>query len=80
MVVELTRRAKFSSAHRLYSPHLSEEENKAVYRQCGNPYGHGHNYRLEVTIQGRVDPRTGMVMNLEDLDARHSRAGNRGEG
>lgn len=68
MIIELTRRAKFSSAHRLFSPHLTEEENREVYRQCGNPHGHGHNYRLEVTIQGRIDPRTGMVMNLEDLD------------
>ncbi|MDX9753013.1 MAG: 6-carboxytetrahydropterin synthase [bacterium] len=68
MLVELTRRASFCAAHRLYSPHLTEEENQQIFRQCGNPHGHGHNYKLEVTIQGPVDPKTGMVMNLEDLD------------
>lgn len=68
MLVELTRRASFCAAHRLYSPHLTEEENQQIFRQCGNPHGHGHNYKLEVTIKGPVNPKTGMVMNLEDLD------------
>lgn len=68
MKVQLTRKAVFSAAHRLYSPHLSEEENQDIYRKCGNPHGHGHTYRLEVTIEGEIDPRTGMLMNLEDLD------------
>lgn len=48
---------------------MSEEENLAVYGKCNNPYGHGHNYFVEVTVAGQVDPRTGMVCNLADLDA-----------
>jgi 6-pyruvoyltetrahydropterin/6-carboxytetrahydropterin synthase len=47
---------------------MSEEENRRVYGKCNNPYGHGHNYTLEVTVAGQVDPRTGMVCNLVELD------------
>lgn len=67
-IVELTRRTHFCAAHRLHSPHLSDEENARVYGPCNNPYGHGHNYYLEVTIEGEPDPRTGMVINLKELD------------
>lgn len=63
----LTRRATFSASHRLHSPALSEAENQAVFGKCNNPNGHGHNYTLEVTVRGAVDPKTGMVMNLTDL-------------
>ena len=66
--VQLGRRYHFSASHRLHSPRLSEEENFRVYGKCNNPHGHGHNYRLEVTVSGRVDPSTGMVCNLVDLD------------
>jgi 6-pyruvoyltetrahydropterin/6-carboxytetrahydropterin synthase len=48
---------------------MSAEENRTVYGKCNNPYGHGHNYFVEVTVGGQVDPRTGMVCNLADLDA-----------
>jgi 6-pyruvoyltetrahydropterin/6-carboxytetrahydropterin synthase len=48
---------------------MSEAENRRVYGKCNNPYGHGHNYTLEVTLSGPVDPATGMVANLADLDA-----------
>lgn len=66
-MVYLTRRMTFSAAHRLWSSFLSEEENYEVYAKCANPYGHGHNYILEVTVQGMPDERTGMVMNLTDM-------------
>jgi len=52
----------------LHSNHMSAEENAATYGKCNNPYGHGHNYRLEVTVSGPVDESTGMVCNLVDLD------------
>jgi len=66
-MVYLTRRATFSAAHRLWSEALNEDENYALYDKCANPYGHGHNYTLEVTIYGRPDPRTGMVLNLTTM-------------
>jgi 6-pyruvoyltetrahydropterin/6-carboxytetrahydropterin synthase len=65
----LTRRYIFSASHRLHCDELSEAENRAVYGKCNNPHGHGHNYALEVTVSGQVDPRTGMVCNLVDLDS-----------
>jgi 6-pyruvoyltetrahydropterin/6-carboxytetrahydropterin synthase len=64
----LTRRYWFSASHRLHSESMSEEENQAVYGKCNNPYGHGHNYALEITVGGKIDPMTGMVCNLADLD------------
>src|SRR5690242_1100184 len=68
MKAHLTRRYLFSSSHRLHSPEMSSEENQATYGKCNNPQGHGHNYALEVTVSGAIDPRTGMVCNLVDLD------------
>jgi 6-pyruvoyltetrahydropterin/6-carboxytetrahydropterin synthase len=68
MIAHLTRRYRFSASHRLHSPDLSPEENRAVYGKCNNPHGHGHNYALEVTVSGPVNDRTGMVCNLVDLD------------
>ena len=68
MKAHLTRRYKFSASHRLHSPELSDEENRATYGKCNNPYGHGHNYKVEVTVSGEPDPETGMVCNLADLD------------
>ena len=64
----LTRRYMFSASHRLHSDEMSEEENRATYGKCNNPYGHGHNYTVEVTISGPVNGETGMVCNLVDLD------------
>jgi len=58
----------FSASHRLHSEALSAAENVATYGKCNNPYGHGHNYVLEVTVSGPVDESTGMVCNLTDLD------------
>jgi 6-pyruvoyltetrahydropterin/6-carboxytetrahydropterin synthase len=67
--IELGRRYRFSASHRLHSAHLTEEENCRVFGKCNNPYGHGHNYVVEVTVSGNVDPATGMIANLADLDA-----------
>jgi 6-pyruvoyltetrahydropterin/6-carboxytetrahydropterin synthase len=58
----------FSASHRLHSDDLSEAENREVYGKCNNPHGHGHNYFVEVTVGGQVDPQTGMVCNLVDID------------
>jgi 6-pyruvoyltetrahydropterin/6-carboxytetrahydropterin synthase len=66
--IELGRRYRFAASHRLYTAHLSEEENRRVFGKCANPYGHGHNYVLEISVTGAVDPVTGMVANLADLD------------
>jgi 6-pyruvoyltetrahydropterin/6-carboxytetrahydropterin synthase len=66
--ISLSRRYHFAASHRLHTPKLSEEENKRVYGKCSNPYGHGHNYVLEVTVTGPVDPETGMIANLAELD------------
>ena len=68
MIVHLTRRYMFSASHRLHSEQFSEEENRAIYGKCNNPYGHGHNYMIEITVSGPVDDQTGMVCNLVDLD------------
>jgi len=68
MNIHLTRRYSFSASHRLHNPALSEAENNRVYCKCNNPYGHGHNYVVEVTVSGVPDPATGMVANLVDLD------------
>jgi len=68
-MVYLTRRYRFSAAHRLHTEALGPEENARVYGKCNNPLGHGHNYVLEVTVAGPVDPATGMVYDLVDLDA-----------
>ena len=65
----LSRRYVLSASHRLYSEAYSDEKNRAVYGKCSNPHGHGHNYVVEVTVGGRVDPVTGMVCNLADLDS-----------
>ena len=68
MKISLTRRYKFAASHRLHSPDLNEEENQRIYGKCNNPFGHGHNYTLEVTVTGPVDAATGMIANLGDLD------------
>ncbi len=64
-IVQITHCQEFAAAHRLHAPELSEAENVALFGPCNNL--HGHNYRVEVTVAGPVDPVTGMVMNLNDL-------------
>jgi 6-pyruvoyltetrahydropterin/6-carboxytetrahydropterin synthase len=66
--LSLTRRYRFAASHRLHRPNFSEDENQRIYGKCSNPHGHGHNYSLEVTVSGPVDPATGMVANLGELD------------
>lgn len=73
MKVYLTKRYCFAASHRLHNEDLSVDENRRVYGKCNNPFGHGHNYALEVTVCGPVDPRTGMVCDLGELDAAVSR-------
>jgi 6-pyruvoyltetrahydropterin/6-carboxytetrahydropterin synthase len=67
-MVSLTKRYRFSASHRLHNERLSAEENSRVFGKCNSPYGHGHNYIVEVTVRGPVDPSTGMVMDLGLLD------------
>lgn len=66
--IELGRRYRFAAAHRLHNAQLSAAENERVYGKCNNPHGHGHNYTLEIRVSGGVDPATGMIANLADLD------------
>ena len=64
----VTRRYRFSAAHRLHTDQLSEEENRRVFGKCNNPNGHGHNYVLYVTVSGPIDPATGRSLDLDTLD------------
>ena len=66
--IELGRRYHFAASHRLHSERLSAEENCRVFGKCNNPFGHGHNYVMEISVSGNVDPATGMIANLADLD------------
>ncbi len=69
MKAHLSRRYHFPASHRLNSDAYDTERNLAVFGKCNNPHGHGHNYTVQVTVSGEVDPETGMVCNLADLDA-----------
>jgi 6-pyruvoyltetrahydropterin/6-carboxytetrahydropterin synthase len=64
----ITRLYRFSASHRLHSPLLSAAENSMLYGKCNNPFGHGHNYILEVTAAGSMDGRTGLLLPLSKLD------------
>ena len=63
-IVTVTRRLHFNAAHRLHSTELSDEENRTVYGPCNNPHFHGHNYELEVSVEGEIDDTTGYVADL----------------
>ena len=67
MRISAYRRAHFNAAHRLHNPAWSDEQNKAVFGLCNNPYFHGHNYELEVKLSGEVDPQTGYLVDLKWL-------------
>jgi 6-pyruvoyltetrahydropterin/6-carboxytetrahydropterin synthase len=69
MKVRLERRFRFSASHLYRRPDWSEEENRARFGKCANLPGHGHNYRLFVTVEGEVDPRTGFIIDLGALDS-----------
>lgn len=64
----LGRRYRLSASHRLHTQALSEADNRRVYGKCANPFGHGHNYTVEVMVGGELDRATGMVMDLVELD------------
>src|SRR5438445_486741 len=68
-MVLLTRKIEFSASHLYHNPNLSAEENRRIFGKCNNPHGHGHNYILEVRFSGAINPVTGMISNLSDLDA-----------
>ncbi len=65
--VYVTRTVEFNAAHQLYNPLFSEEENRKIYGKCSNPNGHGHNYELEITVSGIVDPSTGFLLDMKEL-------------
>jgi 6-pyruvoyltetrahydropterin/6-carboxytetrahydropterin synthase len=66
-LVYLTRRCEFSASHFYHNPEFSPEENRRIFGKCNNPNGHGHNYVLELTVKGAVDPRSGFVVDLREL-------------
>lgn len=66
-LIELTRREHFAAAHRLWAEGLSDADNRQLFGPCAHDYGHGHNYVLEVTLRGPVDPVTGILINLTDI-------------
>ncbi len=69
MKAHLSRRYHFSASHRLHSDAYDAARNLAVFGKCNNPHGHGHNYRVQVTVSGQVNATTGMVCDLGELDA-----------
>ncbi len=66
--MRLTRRYRFSASHRLHAASLTEEENRELYGKCNNPHGHGHDYLLEVTVEGPID-RAGQIADRQEFDA-----------
>ena len=66
-MIYLTRKCEFSASHYYHNPGLTPEENARIFGKCANLNGHGHNYTLEVTVKGDIDPRTGFVVDLKEL-------------
>src|ERR1700733_5789490 len=69
MKAHLSRRYHFSASHRLHTEAYDSAQNAVVFGKCNNPFGHGHNYTVQVTLSGPVDAATGMVCNLAEVDA-----------
>jgi 6-pyruvoyltetrahydropterin/6-carboxytetrahydropterin synthase len=67
-MLRLAKRYPFSASHRLHTDKLSAEENERLFGKCNNPFGHGHNYVLEVRVSGEADPRSGLLMSRTELD------------
>ncbi len=67
-MIRVTRRYRFSASHRLHSDRFSDRENQELYGKCNNPFGHGHNYVLEIATAGEIDRQSGQVVNLRALD------------
>jgi 6-pyruvoyltetrahydropterin/6-carboxytetrahydropterin synthase len=68
-MIYITRRERFTAAHKLFRPEWSDEKNLEMFGGCANPNWHGHNYELFITVKGNVNPELGYVMNLKDLSA-----------
>ena len=66
-MIYLTRKAEFSASHHYHNPEFSAQENQRIFGKCNNPNGHGHNYTLEVTVRGEVDPKSGFVVDLKQM-------------
>jgi len=66
-MIYLTRKCEFSASHFYHNPQWSEEQNRRAFGKCANLNGHGHNYTLEVTVKGEIDPVTGFVVDLKEL-------------
>lgn len=64
----VTRRYRFAASHRLHAPSLNDDDNRRIYGKCNNPFGHGHNYEVEVSARGPADERTGCAVNTRELD------------
>jgi len=67
-MMRVTRRYRFAASHRLHADRLSERENRELYGKCNHPYGHGHNYEVEITVRGPLDARSGRAVDLAALD------------
>jgi 6-pyruvoyltetrahydropterin/6-carboxytetrahydropterin synthase len=67
MPATITVKLCFEAAHRLHNPERSEEWNRAAFGKCNNPFGHGHNYVLEIAVEGAVDPETGYLVDMKEL-------------
>jgi 6-pyruvoyltetrahydropterin/6-carboxytetrahydropterin synthase len=67
-MIRLTRRYRFSASHRLHVDSFTESENRELFGKCNNPYGHGHDYVLDVSVEGRIDPSSGQVVRVAELD------------
>ena len=67
-MIHVTRRYRFSASHRLHSSRFSDAENIELYGKCNNPFGHGHDYMLDIGVEGPIDPTTGLAVNVEKLD------------
>jgi 6-pyruvoyltetrahydropterin/6-carboxytetrahydropterin synthase len=66
--MRVTRRYRFAASHRLHSAAFTEQQNRELYGKCNNPYGHGHDYVLDVTAAGPVEPASGLVVHIPTLD------------
>jgi len=69
VTVRLTRNYRFVASHRLHLDHLSPEENQKLFGKCNNPYGHGHNYVVSITVRGPIEARSGLAVSVPELDA-----------
>lgn len=67
-MTRLTRRYRFSASHRLHAPGLSDDANRHLYGKCNNPWGHGHNYLVEIGVTGTVDADSGQLVSVQALD------------